>query len=126
MAECFCGCGRKVRGFATRGMNKQGRRTVELVGKLRAARNMIEERGPLNERSDIGPILKSLDDKITEGEQFKAVWASFVHGGDLPHASVARQFKSDWFAWGKENMRFESFLSLPPEVQMEAARRARS
>jgi hypothetical protein len=35
--NCFCGCGREVKGFAARGMNKQGRRTVELIQRCRAA-----------------------------------------------------------------------------------------
>jgi hypothetical protein len=43
--ECFCGCGREVKGFAARGMNKQGRRTVELIQRCRAAaRDRLENK----------------------------------------------------------------------------------
>jgi hypothetical protein len=44
MAECFCGCGRKV-GITSRGMNKQGRRTVNLIALLRNTPRLLVRAG---------------------------------------------------------------------------------
>lgn len=114
MPKCFCGCGRKL-GFMDRGTNKQGRRTVELLGKLRETRKLIEDRGPLTEDGDITALLERYDELIAEGEQYEHDWQDIVHsGGDLP-PSQALQFKHEWQEWGKTGMQMNSILSLPPD-----------
>jgi hypothetical protein len=122
MADCFCGCGRKV-GLTTRGMNKQGRRTVELLDKLRAAREKLEREGPAVEGGDSGPLIARLGEMIEEGEEYEGFWTYAVHGGELPPPSEVRPFKRAWVEWGKRGMRFTRLLSLPPE---ELARVIRS
>lgn len=121
MPRCFCGCGRKL-GFMDRGMNKQGRRTVELLGKLAETRAMIEERGPLTENGDISGMLEMYDGFIAQGEEYKRHWEDIVHsGGDLP-PSQALAFKREWLAWGKECMRVNSVANLPADQLIEVIR----
>ncbi len=114
MPKCFCGCGRKI-GFMDRGMNKQGRRTVDLLGKLRETRATIEERGPLDEGGDITALLERYDELIAEGERYEHDWQDLIHSGaDLP-PSQALAFKREWTDWGKTGMQMNSILSLPPD-----------
>lgn len=113
MAKCFCGCGRKV-GFMDRGINKQGRRTVELLEKLRGTRAMIEERGPLTDDGDISGMLEMFDGYIDQGEDYQRSWEDIVHNGsDLP-PSEALAFKREWVAWGRDAMRVNGIANLPP------------
>jgi hypothetical protein len=96
-------------------MNKQGRRTVELLGKLRKTRALIEERGPLAEDGDITGLLESYDDFIAQGEEYEHHWEDIVHSGaDLP-PSQALAFKREWLDWGKTCMRMNSIMGLPPD-----------
>jgi hypothetical protein len=109
MAECFCGCGRKV-GITSRGMNKQGRRTVGLLAKLREAREKLDrdegaanpvflfdfavhegadERDPDSISRKMG---EQLDELIEEGEEYEQIWINAVHGY-VPPPSEAREAK---------------------------------
>lgn len=115
MAKCFCGCGRKV-GFTSRGMNKQGRRTVELLGKLRETRAVMEERGPLTEDGDISGMLEMFDGYIARGDSYERDWQDLLHSdGDLP-PSEALAFKREWVARGKDAMRVNGITNLPSDL----------
>lgn len=92
MATCFCGHGEKV-GITSRGINKQGQRTVELLSQLQAVREAV---GDLDS-------LGSLDEFIGEGEEYGAEWSALVHGANVP-PSEARAFKKEWNAWGRRGM----------------------
>lgn len=62
MADCFCGCGKRI-GFGDRGLNKQGRRADDLLNKLRDCRQRWDGEGPLTEGGQIGPLLATLDEE---------------------------------------------------------------
>jgi hypothetical protein len=96
-------------------MNKQGRRTVELLGKLRETRALIEERGPQGEDGDITGLLESYSGYIDQGEAYQRHWEDIVHsGGNLP-PSQALAFKREWLDWGKTCMQLNAIMNLPPE-----------
>lgn len=113
--ECVL-CGETVRGFGTRGINKQLRRTLEMTDRLRAARQTVAERGPLVEGGDNGPLLQSLDCMIQEGESYADFWHNAVHDIDVPGPSEARVIKREWVAWGKGARPVLRLLDLPPET----------
>jgi len=126
VAKCYCGCGRKV-GLSDRGLNKQGRRAVKLVGRLRAARRETAERGPLTEGGEVEPLLESLDELIEEGEGWENFWANCIHDDTfvLIPAEDRREAKAEWVKWGQTGMHLASLLELPPKTQIEVARRSR-
>jgi hypothetical protein len=98
-----------------RGMNKQGRRTVELLGKLRETRARIVERGPLAEDGDNTLLLARYDELIAKGERYEHDWQDIIHSeANLP-PSQALQFKHEWTDWGKTGMQMNSILGLPPD-----------
>jgi hypothetical protein len=106
MAECFCGCGQKV-GLTSRGFNKQGRRTVGLLAKLREARAVVVEQQPSPEQKDERVqerALEMLDELIANGEEYEQFWADAVHGY-LPPMGEAKQIKREWESWGGLGMK---------------------
>lgn len=105
-----------------RGMNKQGRRTVELVGKLRDVRTLIEERGPIGEGGDVTGLLEDYDRMIAEGEQYERDWRDVLHSGASMPPSQALAFKREWLAWGKTCMRMNAVASLPADELIEVIR----
>jgi hypothetical protein len=146
MAECFCGCGRKV-GITSRGMNKQGRRTVGLLAKLREARDMIERDLPLatgrfrsanaddfqglemtdpevRDAMEEG-VTELVENLIAQGEEWEQFWTDAVHGDYLPPPKEARAFKQEWEAWGHQGMATIADLGLPPERGVRALFRGR-
>lgn len=100
MAKCFCGCGEEVGGLADRGINKQGHRTVELLGQLEFLREQV------GELDSVG----CLDSLIQEGEEYRDDWAAILHTGATPPRSEAKRFKKEWEAWGKRGMILSSAL----------------
>jgi hypothetical protein len=141
MADCFCGCGRKIR-FGSRGVNKQGRRTVGLLTKLREAHErVVNQRESITdpkapealfgiaaamgkvEETDADSLIRSVEDAyaelVTQGEDFKEFWRSVVHddgGKGIPpalHYAPAREIKKDWEAWGKLGMHAARAAGVP-------------
>jgi hypothetical protein len=106
MPECFCGCGRRY-GFLTlsRGINNQGRRTVELLDKMRAAREKLEREPPPVEGGDNGPQIEMLTKQIEEGEEYEDFWRDALHSDFLPPPDEARKVKRAWIEWGKTGKR---------------------
>ena len=100
--ECFCGCGEKI-GFTKRGVNKQGRRTVEQLEKLRG----IEERTE-RLRSVEGAEYQAACDEllgvvrflIQEGEDYESDWKNIVHFDYVPVEGIMN-FKRSWNEWGR-------------------------
>jgi hypothetical protein len=122
MAECFCGCGRKVK-FTDRGLNSQGRYTVELVGKLTSARERLEK-GPLVEGGDNTPVIeRMLTPAIDQGDEFAELFQAAVHHEPLPGPRQANQLRGEWRAWRKSNEPLANIFSLPLD-EMTAAIKA--
>jgi hypothetical protein len=118
MAECFCGCGRKVK-FGGRGMNRNGAATASLVRQLEETQSVLEDRGPLRPYGDNGPMLVGYEEKIEDGSKYALAWQDAVHNGaDVP-PSTALAFKREWSAWGKNAQEFDGMvrglLALPPD-----------
>ena len=84
MAECFCGCGRKI-GFGPRGMNKHGRRTAELIRTLEDDVEPVESSAPLDPEIPNETIVGRLREHITAGKEFEDAWRCAAHdeGDDL-------------------------------------------
>ncbi|HEX6206096.1 MAG TPA: hypothetical protein VFZ29_09865 [Solirubrobacterales bacterium] len=119
MADCFCGCGRKVK-FGSRGMNRNGAGTVSLVRQLEETRAALEERGPLRPTGDNGPILATYDQRIEDGLAYADAWTDAVHNNGVdvgPRSAFA--FKREWNSWGKDAQEFDGLirrlLVLPPD-----------
>jgi hypothetical protein len=124
MAECFCGCGRKVR-FRDRGLNYQGRGTAELVAKLRETRALVIERGPLREGGNVEPLVTQLDEYIAEGEGAEQLWSGVLHRELEPGASEALQYKGEWRDWFKKAKALNDLASAPVDVQLQVWDRMR-
>jgi hypothetical protein len=100
--ECFCGCGERI-GFTSRGVNKQGRRTVEQLKKLRT----IEERTK-RLRSTEGVEFQAASDEflealrylIIQGEGYESDWEDIVHFDHVPVEGIMN-FKRSWNEWGR-------------------------
>lgn len=99
MATCFCGHGEKV-GLTSRGINRQGQRTVELLSKLRALQEVVKALDSLD----------VLDELIREGEEYEADWSSLVHSAPAPPPAEARALKKEWEAWGKRGMTLDAAM----------------
>lgn len=103
MAECFCGCRRKVT-FRNRGFNKQGRRTVELLGKLENLHDTINAEGSWAqalERGMLDALRAQVTEAIEDGREYRRFWQNLVHHDDVPDFADAREIKREWTAWGK-------------------------
>lgn len=122
--ECFCGCGRIVKGLGIRGMNKQGRRTVEMTERCRAAARQAVEQAD-QYPGDVAGLVKVLEEAAQEGEQYEAFWAGAVHGTDLPPPAEARAIKKQWVEWGKDTRRVCRLAELPPEQLVAAIEASR-
>jgi hypothetical protein len=119
MAECFCGCGRKVK-LGSRGINRNGAATASLVAQLEATEEALIERGPLKPGGDAGPMIEAHRERISEGMVFSSVWAQAVHGNGLEiPPREALDFKRRWNAWGKSARKYDGVvrgtLSMPPD-----------
>lgn len=113
MAKCFCGCQRDIR-FGQRGVNKQGKRTVDLLGKLETVQQGFSDRDRVAQAiSDekLSQLLDQVDDAISEGREYARFWQRAVHADDLPPPSEALQIKRDWTQWGKGGMYAVSALT---------------
>ncbi|MGA9634299.1 MAG: hypothetical protein WBQ41_03550 [Solirubrobacterales bacterium] len=103
MAKCFCGCQRDIR-FGQRGVNKQGKRTVELLGKLETLQEGFSHKDGLAQAvSDekLSEVLEQVDDAIREGREYASFWQHVVHTDEMPPPKEALQIKRAWTQWGK-------------------------
>lgn len=112
--ECFCGCGRKVK-FTDRGLNAQGRHTLELVNNLSGARDHLAE-GPLVEGGDnTGVIDEMLTPCIERGQMFVDLYSRAVHHEPLPGAREANRLRGEWTAWRKNSESWWNLFGLPDD-----------
>jgi hypothetical protein len=88
-------------------MNKNVRRTDDLIRKLRNDRDAFADLTPGAEGSialaesehDPTELLRRLDQEIAECEAHREFWVDATHG-DYPHdASTALAIKRDWNTW---------------------------
>jgi hypothetical protein len=100
-----CGCGEKV-SFGRRGMNKNIRRTEDLVAKLRDDREafagVVAAADPdvvATADVELRELFERLDNLINEGERHRDFWVGSAHGDYPENPSVARAIKRDWNAW---------------------------
>lgn len=102
MASCFCGCGRRV-GFGSRGMNKNGARTLDVVARLRDERDYTLAEGPAIEGGanpgDWQEAMDRLGAFIEQGEDFVDFWRDCIHGEELPPPGEAQRIKRNWIDW---------------------------
>jgi hypothetical protein len=111
--ECVM-CGQPVKGFGTRGINKQLRRTMEMTERIRAAARKVEDQGPLSEGGDAGPLLETLNRMAAEGDSYAEFWHDALHDIDVPNPSEARVIKREWVQWGKSARPMLGLVELPP------------
>lgn len=132
MARCFCGCDEPVKGFAARGHNKQGRRTVEQVEKLTALKarslTLAEESEELGEFLPgtaiaahgaesviaLNQFASTLDEMLSIGEDYADTWHAILHDGYLPIEGVMA-YKRSWLEWGKGAMSASPLLKYSDE-----------
>lgn len=133
MPKCFCGCDLPVKGFASRGQNKQGRRTVEQLDKLKAlqerCRNLSQEYGEFegilpgtnigaHGKNDSAEALENLagllDRMIEPGEEYAEEWHDILHYDHIP-VQGAMAYKKEWLDWGKPVMRVTPMLKKSDE-----------
>jgi hypothetical protein len=100
--------------MTTRGMNKQGRRTVEMVERCRNAARQAAERGDEYPGGPDG-LISVLEERATEGDSYADFWAGAVHGTDLPPPGEARAIKKEWVEWGKHTRTVVRLAELPPD-----------
>jgi hypothetical protein len=123
MAACFCGCGRKV-GFGDRGYNKQGRRTAELVGKLREAQEAVPADAPHVMDDPDFTLAEEIDGTGNAGEHFMDFWADLIHGDD---SRPAREIRTTRMYVGGDILSqsgfggFESYGDTVPPLQPQEA-----
>lgn len=106
-SECFCGCGQRV-GFTQRGVNKQGRRTLEQLEKLRGIETRTEglrAAGDSEFEAATDRFLGVLRLLIGEGEGYVSAWKDIVHFDINPDEGIFN-FKSAWNAWGRATFAF--------------------
>ena len=139
--ECFCGCGAEVKGFSSRGINKQGKRTVGLLAKLEQAQEMklvggvkhpkrtlmyVQMIGDLDLEEELERIraeqpdsdnplgimvAEVIDGLLAEGERYRSFWHSALHEGYVPPDAWAT--KRAWEKWGPEGMSLCRAIGVP-------------
>jgi hypothetical protein len=103
VANCFCGCRRKIT-FRTRGFNKQGKRTVDLLAELEHLRNVVVADGSWAQEMDpdrFEALRAQVEEAITEGQEYRRFWQGCVHHDEIPSVAEARRIKGKWNAWGR-------------------------
>jgi hypothetical protein len=119
-------------------MNKQGRRTVEQVGKLRVPQvrfdKLATEQDELVETlpgfaigdlaGDAGKSLRELSASVAEladvGDEYAEEWHSFLHDDAMPPEGVM-EYKRGWLEWGKLSMSITPLAKRPDEKLTEFA-----
>jgi hypothetical protein len=107
-----------------RGINKQGKRTTQMVQRLERGRQRMEEIGPLQEGGDIRQLLESIDAKIQEGREYETFWQAAMHDAHTPSPPGAIAIKREWAQWGKGSRLMAQIIELPADQQREVIRKA--
>jgi len=107
MVECFCGCGRRIKGLRRRGYNTAGRDALATIALLDHAEGIARERG----RGDIQAQAEAFAALRKDGQRHVEAMKYVTHGSK-PYATLG-EFK----AWQKNVRGLASFVSLDPRVQ---------
>lgn len=90
-------------GFGSRGINRNGARTLDVVARLSDERDYTLAEGPVVEGgadpAEWQEAMNRLGAFVEQGEDFVGFWRDCVHGEDLPPPSEARQIKKNWIDW---------------------------
>ncbi len=115
MAECFCGCGRRVK-FSDRPVNTAGRTIETVLERLEVGqRNLPEQTGkPLSGEME-GTFLEYTD----EGKGLAQRCLATLHDGEAWGQAETRAVRE----WRKRANAFAQFTSLPLDQMQRAARR---
>jgi len=97
VADCYCGCGLKVR-FGRRGMNKNIRRTDDLLAKLKQAQQDALGFKPFPDSNPEG-MKEMVDDPVRKGADHRQFWIQATHGDHPQVASEALEAKRGWNQW---------------------------
>jgi hypothetical protein len=106
--ECFCGCGRKVKGLRRRGYNTAGRDALQVIGLLNHAKGVADAR----KRGDAEGRAQAFARLREDGEHHAETMKEIVHGSRPFGASLA-EFK----AWKTNARGFASMALLDPRLQ---------
>jgi hypothetical protein len=115
MADCNCGCGTKV-GFGRRGMNKNIKRTDDLLGKLEQAHEDARRWRPYPD-SDQEGMERMVDGLVEEGDRYRGFWVDATHGERPQVPSEALEIKRGWNAWTRSALSISGILAASPEEQ---------
>ncbi|MHB8659667.1 MAG: hypothetical protein ACYC91_17310 [Solirubrobacteraceae bacterium] len=124
MADCNCGCGLKVR-LGRRGMNKNIRRTDDLLATLKQAQQDALGFKPSPDSNPEG-IKEMVDDLLLKGEDYRRFWIEATHGDHPQVVSEALEIKHGWNQWTRSVLSVSVILVASPEEQrrfVEYARR---
>lgn len=120
--RCFCGCGDKI-GLTQRGVNKQGRRTVEQLEKLRgieARTEVLRAAGDLEFQAAANRFLEVLRFLIGEGEGYESSWKDIVHFDMTPVEGIL-DFKRAWNEWGRATFAFAPIYRSQDDQDLRSA-----
>lgn len=108
MAECFCGCGRKV-SFGKRMANKAGRQVESGLAVLEG--KIAPRFEPARERGERDAFMDRVDAQLGAGHEFREQFRAMVHG-DAPTTGIPGF--SEWF---RDVDGMAAFFRLSPERQ---------
>ena len=115
MATCNCGCGEKI-GLGRRGMNKNIRRTDDLLARLEKAQEDALHFQPFPD-SDPAGMREMVGDLVEKGESYRLFWIDATHGDHPSAVSEALDIKRDWNQWTRSVFSITAILAAPPEKQ---------
>jgi hypothetical protein len=81
MTDCFCGCGDRSRGMASRGANKMGQTTQGVTQRLR--KGLASTAAAQAHGVEVESLRTCLDDNLRVALAYEASWAFFAHGNRL-------------------------------------------
>lgn len=113
MADCFCGCGRKVK-FGKRVANKAGQQTEQGLAVLEG--ELAPRFQEARERDEPSAIVEYIDGHIASVGDFREQFRAMVHG-EAPVSGLPGFRK-----WFRDVDGMRSFLSLSPEQQQRIMR----
>jgi hypothetical protein len=109
MADCFCGCGRRVKWFQLRrrGLNAAGRDALACLARLDYAEEVARERG----RGDLAARTEAFASLREDGQRHSAALKEALHGDGQPvHLG---EFKT----WLTNAGGFAGIALLDPQLQ---------
>jgi hypothetical protein len=108
VAECFCGCGRKVK-FGKRAANKAGQQAERGLGVLDAL--AAPHFAGAREDEQAEPLMDRLDGQIAAGREYRERFRAMVHEEE-PVSGLP-----GFTEWYRDVDGMRAFLSLSPEQQ---------